>query len=94
MMSINGKVSRSLGQIVMTPGARARLKGEEVTAALIRHIRGDNGELDEYAGREPEHSALNGCRCLSVYRDRNGGRFWIITEADRSFTTVLLPDDF
>ncbi len=94
MLSINGKVSRSLGQIVMTPGARARLNGEEVTAALIRHIRGDNGELDEYAGREPERSALTDCRRLSVYRDRHGGRFWIITDADRSFTTVLLPEDF
>jgi hypothetical protein len=94
MLSLNGKPKRLLGQIVLTRNARERLDAEEVTAALMRHMKGDDGELDEYIRREPECSALDGCRFLSVYRASDGGRFWIITEADRSFTTVLLPEDF
>lgn len=94
LMSINGKVKRSLGQILITPKARKQLHGEEVTTALIRHIRGDDGELDEYAGLQPEQSALTNARCLSVYRSKDGGRFWVITESDRSFTTVLMPEEF
>ena len=83
-----------LGNVILTPNARTKLSGEEVNMALIRHLRGDEGELDEYARREPERAALDGCRRLSVYRAANGHRFWIITESDFALTTVLLPEDF
>ena len=85
---------RRLGRVVMTPRAQATLASHEVTEALLRHLRGDEGELDEFARRQPERRALEGCRRLLVFRAANGGRFWIISEADNSRTTVLLPEDF
>lgn len=83
-----------LGKVVLTPRAQEKLTGEEVTMGLLSHLRGDDGELDEFANRDPERSALDGCRRLSVFRTANGSRFWIITEADASMTTVLLPEDY
>lgn len=85
---------RRLGNVVMTPRAQAALKSHEVTEALLRHLRGDEGDLEDFACRLPERRALEGFRRLSVFRAANGGRFWIITEADCSRTTVLLPEDF
>lgn len=86
--------NRRLGNVVMTPRAQATLASHEVTEALIRHMRGDDGDLEDFARREPERRAMDGFRRLSVFRAGNGGRFWIITEANRSRTTVLLPEDF
>lgn len=85
---------RRLGNVVMTPRAQASLASYEVTEALLRHMRGDDGDLEDFARRQPERRALEGFRRLSVFRAANGGRFWIITEANRSRTTVLLPEDF
>ena len=61
---------------------------------LRRHLAGDWGELDEHDRHENELSLQNGWRILSCYRLRNGTRIWIITEADRSVTTVLLPEEY
>jgi hypothetical protein len=83
-----------LGKVVMTPKAQATLGSREVVEALLRHARGDDGDLDEFYTREPERRALDGCRRLSVFRTTVGGRFWVITEADATLTTVLLPEDF
>lgn len=94
MMSIEDKRKRTLGTVVMTPKAQSRLASHEVMEALLRHARGDDGDLDEFQRREPERRALDGCRRLSVFRAADGGRFWVITEADASLTTVLLPEDF
>lgn len=85
---------RRLGNVVMTPRAQASLASHEVTEALLRHMRGDDGDLEDFVRRQPERRALEGFRRLSVFRAANGGRFWIITEADGSRTTVLLPEDF
>lgn len=78
----------------MTPRAQADLPAAEVTDALLRHFRGDNGDLDDCLHREPERHALDGARRLSVFRTCGGRRFWIITEADSARTTVLLPEEF
>ena len=84
------------GQIVATPGALEafRASGEEPLPFLQRHLTGDWGELDERDVRENELSLERGWRILSCYRLRNGTRIWIITEADRSATSVLLPEEY
>lgn len=86
----------SLGQIVATPGALKALdeSGESALEFLHRHASGDWGELDEEDKRENELSLAQGFRLLSAYRLRNDEKLWIITEADRSVTTLLLPDEY
>jgi hypothetical protein len=84
----------SLGQTVITPGAMGCLEATDVYNALRRHARGDWGDLDPVDKAENDHSLDAGFRLLSAYTDRNGNSFWIITEADRSVTTVLLSDEY
>jgi hypothetical protein len=84
----------SLGQIVATPNALKHLTNEDVRTAIMRHQSGDWGDLDEHDRQENERSLQNGHRLLSVYHAQNGTKFWVITEADRSCTTVLLPEDY
>ena len=62
--------------------------------ALSRHVKGDWGELDEDDRQGNERSLREGYRLLSSYTSKSGTKFWIITEADRSVTTVLLPEDY
>ena len=83
-----------LGQTVITPGARDTLNPEDVQAALRRHASGDWGDVGDADRRENELSLTQGFRLLSVYHDRSGTKFWIITEADRSATTILLPSEY
>lgn len=84
----------SLGQTVITQNARDMLHPEDIPAALARHANGDWGNLSEADRRENDLSLEKGFRLLSSYEDRKGTKFWIITEADRSVTTVLLPEDY
>lgn len=63
-------------------------------AYLVRHIAGDWGEVDEQDRRENELSLIHGFRLLSAYTLNSGTKIWIITEADRSVTTVLLPEEY
>ena len=86
-----------LGQIVATPGALSALGGESINseALLQRHVSGDWGELSAEDRRENELSIKEGFRILSAYKlPRTGAKLWIITEADRSVTTLLLPDEY
>ena len=85
-----------LGQVVATPGALAEMEasGESLFSYLQRHLSGDWGEIDAHDRRENELSLREGFRLMSVYTLSNGIRFWIITEADRSSTCVLLPDEY
>jgi hypothetical protein len=83
-----------LGQVVTTPNALRTLTPEDMRSGLSRHATGDWGEVGE-ADRQENQLALNaGFRLFSVYHATHGGKFWIITEADRSVTTVLLPEDY
>ena len=59
-----------------------------------RHLHGDWGDCGDEDWQENELSLREGFRLLSVYHDRNTVKFWIITEADRSATTILLPEDY
>ena len=83
-----------LGRLVITPAAREALRSEDVTAAIRRHSTGDWGEVDEHDRRENELSLRQGSRLLSAYTGQAGTKFWVITEADRTATTVLLPEDY
>ncbi len=83
-----------LGQIVITANAQRTINHDDVRRALIRHAKGDWGDLCEGDRRENELSLKQGYRLLSVYRAADDTKFWIITEADRSVTTVLLPEDY
>ena len=83
-----------LGQIVATPNALSKLSQEDILRAIQRHQAGDWGDLGEEDKRENQLSLEKGFRLLSSYKAENGTKFWIITEADRSATTVLLPEDY
>jgi hypothetical protein len=82
-----------LGQVVITPNALESLNRADVCQALIRHQSGDWGEVYPEDRDENELSLREGFRLLSVYQS-GSVKFWIITEADRSVTTVLLPSDY
>ena len=86
----------SMGQIVATPGALDALAANNQTPVefLRRHVIGDWGELDEHDRKENEYSLTHDLRLLSAYSLRDGTRLWIITEADRSATTLLLPEEY
>lgn len=77
-----------------TPGALASIPDGEIPVALARHHCGDWGDLDEHDHAENEFSLKNGFRLFSVYHASNGVKFYIITEHDRSVTTVLLPEEY
>ena len=86
----------SLGQIVGTPGALAALAeaGKNPVEFLWRHISGDWGDVDDEDRQANELSLLDDNRILSAYKLSTGERLWIITEADRSSTTLLLPSEY
>ena len=85
-----------LGRIVATPGSLRALECANQSAALFlaRHAAGDWGELDAEDSRENEYSLAHGFRLLSSYTTALEDKLWIITEADRSSTTLLLPDEY
>jgi hypothetical protein len=84
-----------LGNLVATPGALELLDRYAVNASelLLRHQRGDWGNVPPEDAEENEHSVANGNRILSSY-PIGDERIWIITEADRSATTLLLPEEY
>lgn len=83
-----------LGRIFMTPGIAESLDQSEVLHALRRHSRGDWGDVSEEDRKENELSLNKAMRLFSVYHSSKGQKFWIITEANRSYTTVLLPEEY
>ena len=85
-----------LGRIVATPGALAAISeaGQSPAVLLGRHSVGDWGEVDDHDGHENERSVAFGCRLLSAYTLTTGVKLWVITEADRSVTTLLLPAEY
>ena len=82
-----------LGQVVTTANASLRLATEEVMAAIARHASGDWGDLCPEDALANNDALDQGGRLFSAY-GQGETRFWIITEADRSVTTVLLPEDY
>jgi hypothetical protein len=93
-MSARASSSFPLGQIVATANALAQITKTDIDAALQRHVIGDWGDLDDEDKEVNDRAPAEGTRILSAYQAANGTKFWIITEADRSVTTVLLPEDY
>lgn len=85
-----------LGRILATPAAVEAIADARVSIIdlLIRHMRGDWGELSESDREQNELSVDTGLRLLSSYVLPNGQTIWVITEWDRSATTFLLPGDY
>ena len=85
-----------LGSLMATAAALGALvdAGQIAETFLARHSTGDWGDLCEEDKRENDFSITSGFRVLSSYQLRNGQKIWVITEADRSTTTILLPDEY
>jgi hypothetical protein len=90
----NSEICFPLGTVVITANALRQLDAADVQKCLMRHAHRDWGEVSAADAEENELSLREGFRLLSAYRDRHRIKFWIITEADRSATTVLLPEDY
>jgi hypothetical protein len=86
----------SLGQVVATPGALHAFASAEAEYLpyLMRHARGDWGEVCPDDARANDEASERDERLLSAYRLRGGTKVWIITEADRSSTCILLPEEY
>lgn len=88
----------ALGQVVTTPGALELVGHEGVYSLLSRHASGDWGALDAHDRRENSRALKTGARIFSAYETPKGvrpaGKLWIITEADRSSTCILLPSEY
>ena len=84
------------GQVVATPSALAAFEasGESLLTYLQRHLSGDWGDVDVEDARENELSLKHGWRLLSAYTLKSGTKIWVITEADRSSTCLLLPEEY
>ena len=93
MISTN-KQKFEFGQTVITSNAQSILNPTDVQNALRKHLAGEWGECCLEDVQANDRAVENGDRILSIYRDRKDVKFWIITEADRSATTVLLPEDY
>jgi hypothetical protein len=86
----------SPGTIVATPGALAALEAtaESAFPYLNRHLRGDWGIVSKADGRLNDRATHEDTRVLSAYTLKDGTKIWIITEADRSSTCILLPEEY
>jgi hypothetical protein len=86
----------SLGKIVATPGALDALAraSQELAEFLTRHVRGDWGNLSANDLKDNELALSEGNRILSAYWTNLAEKIWIITEADRSSTCIMLPEEY
>ena len=83
-----------LGNLFATSNAASQLPNDEVAKALGRHSKGDWGDVGKDDWKANDRALVEGTRLFSVYHTVARQKFWIITEADRSMTTVLLPEDY
>jgi hypothetical protein len=85
-----------LGRLVATPRAMEAIgrSGDSVETLLARHATRDWGDVSTEDKQENDRSIAHGFRLLSAYTLKDGRKVWIITEVDRSATTVLLPEEY
>ena len=96
MQQLSKQPAFELGQIVATPGALAALRKAEQQPGefLTLHVSGEWGDLSDEDRKENDYSLEHGFRLLSTYRTNAGDKLWIVTESDRSVTTLLLPQEY
>jgi hypothetical protein len=96
MIAIQKKKIVPLGRIVATPEALKAIEeaGQSPADLLDRHRQGDWGEVEGDDWTRQDDALEDGTRILSAYRTKANVRIWIITEADRSSTCLLLPDEY
>ena len=96
MQQLSKQPAFELGQIVATPGALAALQrsGQQPGEFLTRHVSRKWGDLSDEDRKENDYSLAHGFRLLSSYRTNAGDKLWIITESDRTVTTLLLPEEY
>jgi hypothetical protein len=85
-----------LGSLVATPGALQAIadSGQTPLDFLARHARGDWGEVSKGDGKLNDQAVKDGDRIFSAYKTHKGVKLWVITEADRSSTCILLPEEY
>jgi hypothetical protein len=85
-----------LGQVVATPAALEVLResGQDGSEFIDRHVRGDYGHMPLEDVAANEEAIRDDARVMSAYTTLSGTKIWVITEADRSVTTLLLPEDY
>jgi len=83
-----------MGRLLITSGASAALCSDDVLEALARHLCGDWGNVCPQDRKYNDEALEYGFRLLSSYEAHDGTKFWIITEHDRSVTTILLPKEY
>ena len=83
-----------LGRLVKTPNVLAHVPPNDVIHSLRRHTSCEWGDVDEDDKAANEAALIEGTRLLSIYSSGSEREFWIVTEADRSATTILLPEDY
>ena len=93
---VGGRPLFDLGRIYATPGATALLESLDLkpNEFIFRHLHGDWGDLDEEDQQANQAALLYGTRLLSAYVIGSNQKLWIITEADRSATALLLPEEY
>lgn len=94
MEDVNTVALFPLGRIVMTKGVCAAISPDETLTALLRHSQGDWGDVCDEDRQSNEEALLQQFRLFSIYHASGETKFWIITEADRSYTTILLPEEY
>lgn len=88
-----GRVYR-LGEVVLTPAVRHRLTDGDVAAGLLKHLGKVCGDENHPTHSHPRSPCADGCRLLSASRAADGTSFWVVSESDRSRTTVMLPQEY
>ena len=83
-----------IGKVVITPGALEAVNSFEISQLLGRHVAGDWGDVPGEDWIANDEAVLTGGRLLSSYKTQNEEKIWIITEWDRSVTTLLLPSEY
>lgn len=88
------RCSFALGFLTITPNAMNSVPPRDLLAALKRYCSKDWGEVCKEDWAENDRALLEERRLLGSYKSETGISFWIITEQDRSYTTILLPEDY
>ena len=87
-------ITFTFGKVVITPTAMNEIPQVEILTALKRHLSGDFGDLTDHDKEVNLEALEHGGQILSAYNSSDGLRFYIITDPDRSVTTILLCEEY